>query len=44
MSTVKAKTNVFMSHSVGLPDFRHDEVSRIKYFMVLGGHVECDVA
>ena len=43
MSTAKAKTNVFMSQSVVLPDFRHAEVLRMKYFMLLGDQVECDV-
>jgi hypothetical protein len=45
VSTAKVKTNVFfLSQSVGSPDFRHAEVLRMKYFMVLGSRLECDVA
>lgn len=44
MSTAKVKTNVFMSQSVGSPDFRYAEILRVKYFMLLGSRLECDVA
>lgn len=44
MSTVKAKRNVFISESVGSPDFRHAEILQIKYFMFLRSLLQCDVA